>query len=227
MSEPVHLARTRESYGVWAQAYADLFGDVAVAHPLDRGLFATFADLVSSKTRSPVADLGCGPGHVTAHLASLGLSAFGIDLTPGFVELARKAHPAIRYDEGSMLDLDVRSGSLGGAVAWYSLIHAPPADVPLMLAEIARVLEPGGHLLVGLKLAARGATEPEEYDHKVVTAWRWPLDTLATLLADAGLVETVRAEREPSSGERDRQGYLLTSKTAPPPLGEGRAHLGG
>ena len=111
-----------------------------------------------------------------------------------------------------MLALDLPDGGLGGVVAWYSLIHSPPADVPLLLAEIARVLEPGGHLLVGLKLAAAGCEEPQEYDHKVVTAYRWPLAAMTALLADAGLVETARAEREAAPGERDRQGYLLARK---------------
>jgi trans-aconitate methyltransferase len=38
----------------------------------------------------PVADVGCGPGNVTAHLHTLGLTAFGVDLSPEMVGLARR-----------------------------------------------------------------------------------------------------------------------------------------
>ncbi|MFZ0120625.1 MAG: class I SAM-dependent methyltransferase [Pseudonocardiaceae bacterium] len=41
----------------------------------------------------PVADLGCGPGRLTAHLHSLGLSLLGVDLSPSMVALARRTYP--------------------------------------------------------------------------------------------------------------------------------------
>ena len=51
------------------------------AKPLDRALLAVFAELVQATGIGPVADPGCGPGRVTAHLHSLGLTAFGVDLS--------------------------------------------------------------------------------------------------------------------------------------------------
>jgi SAM-dependent methyltransferase len=48
-------------------------------------MLAAFAELVPDGL--PVADVGCGPGQVTAHLNALGLSAFGIDLPPRMVEV--------------------------------------------------------------------------------------------------------------------------------------------
>ena len=68
-----------------------LFGDELAGKPLDRALLAAFVETVSG----PVADLGCGPGHVTAHLHSLGCQAFGIDLSPEMVGVARRAYPAV------------------------------------------------------------------------------------------------------------------------------------
>ena len=52
----------------------------------------------------PVADVGCGPGHVTAHLRDSGLDAFGIDLSPVMIDVARREHPGLRFEVGSMTD---------------------------------------------------------------------------------------------------------------------------
>ena len=96
----------------------------------------------------PVADLGCGPGYVTAHLGGLGLNAFGVDLSPTMIELAREAHPDLRFEVGSMTALDIGDEALGGVLAWYSTIHTPPEELPAVLTEFHRVLAPGGHLLL-------------------------------------------------------------------------------
>ncbi|MFE9404030.1 class I SAM-dependent methyltransferase [Streptomyces sp. NPDC006530] len=56
--------------------------------------------------------MGCGTGRITAHLRELGLDVFGIDLSPGMVEVARRDHPGLRFDVGSMTDLGRRSGRL-------------------------------------------------------------------------------------------------------------------
>jgi hypothetical protein len=54
---------------------------------------------------------------VTAHLHTLGLTAFEVDLSPEMVVLARPAHPGLRFDEGSMTAPDLPDGTLGGIVA--------------------------------------------------------------------------------------------------------------
>lgn len=50
---------------------------------------------------------------------------FGIDLSPQMVVVARQEHPGLRFEEGSMLALDLRDASLGGLLARYSTIHIP------------------------------------------------------------------------------------------------------
>ncbi|WP_067451921.1 class I SAM-dependent methyltransferase [Actinomadura macra] len=207
-------ADTRTAYDAVADLYAELFGDARKSHPLDRGLIAAFAELAGD----PVADLGCGPGHLTAHLTALGRTAFGIDLSPAMITLARRAHPALRFDEGSMTALDLPDGSLGGVLAWYSTIHTPPERLPDVLAEIHRVLAPGGRLLLGT-FASPDILRP--FDHKVTLAYRWPLDHLAGLLEQAGLVVDARASREPAETERFGQGCLLARKPAAPQKDQG------
>ncbi|WP_084590043.1 class I SAM-dependent methyltransferase [Lentzea albidocapillata] len=143
--------------------------------PLERAMLAAFAELADG----PVADLGCGPGHLTAHLHSLGLDAFGLDLSPAMIALAREAHPELRFDQGSMTALDLADGVLGGILAFYSVIHMPPDELPAVFAEFFRVLAPGGHLLLGFY--AGDDPEPQEFDHKVTLAYHEPSPGLPAL----------------------------------------------
>lgn len=78
---------------------------------------ASFAETARTTGRGPVADLGCGPGRVTAHLAGLGLRAFGTGLCPKMIGLARRAHPGIPFFVGSLTALVIRDGELGGILA--------------------------------------------------------------------------------------------------------------
>jgi SAM-dependent methyltransferase len=79
---------------------------------LPRALVGVFAELV--RGHAQVVDIGCGPGHMTNLLAGLGLDAFGIDLSPEMVAVARRAHPELRFEMGSMLDLRLANASIGG-----------------------------------------------------------------------------------------------------------------
>ena len=117
MTEPSYLRATRAAYDTVAVDYAKLLRTALAAKPLDRAMLATFAELVQATGAGPVADIGCGPGRVTTHLHSLGLSTFGVDLSPSMVAVARRTHPGLRFDEGSMMALDLTDGTLGGIVA--------------------------------------------------------------------------------------------------------------
>ncbi|MEU8630534.1 class I SAM-dependent methyltransferase [Amycolatopsis sp. NPDC048633] len=195
------------AYDAVAVQYAELVRDIWDGDALDRAAWAAFADFV--RGRGPVADLGCGPGHLTAHLRSLGLDAFGVDVSPEMVSLARAALPDLRFEVGSMAALDLPDASLAGILSWYSVIHTPPAEMLGYFAEFTRTLAPGGHVLLG---CFEGASVTE-FDHKVTTAYRWPLDELMALAAAAGLVEVGRMYREATEGERPfRQGRLLLRK---------------
>ncbi|MDX3214245.1 class I SAM-dependent methyltransferase [Streptomyces sp. ME02-6991-2B] len=204
-------ASTARAYDAVAVLYAELFSDSLRSLPLDRALIAAFADCVRTDGGSTVADLGCGPGYLTAHLRDLGLEAFGVDLSPVMIGLAREAHPELRFDVGSMDALDaVADGELDGIVSWYSLIHTPPGDLPRYFQEFHRTLAPDGHLLLGFFESGGGPLDA--FDHKVTTAYRWPIDELAALAAAAGFTETGRMLREPGPDERFRRGHLLMTR---------------
>lgn len=206
-----HLATVAAAYDGVAEVYAQHFADVLDRQPLERALLSAFADLART-VPGPVADLGCGPGYATAHLHRSGLDVFGVDLSPEMIAIARRSHPQTRFEVGTMTALDLPDGLLSGALCRYSLIHTPPADIPAVLAEIHRVLAPGGHLLVGFPAADEPATAVHAYDHRVTRAYRWPPDHLAELARQAGLVEVAQLVRAPTDEERGRQAQLLARR---------------
>lgn len=207
MTESSHLAATADAYDAVAVRYAEFARDELAGLPLDRAVLAAFAELARSTGGGPVAELGCGPGRVTAHLRDLGLDVFGVDLSPVMVDLAREAHPDLRFELGSMDSLDLADGELRGIVSWYSVIHVPSQELPAYFAEFRRVLAPGGHLLLAFFEAEGGPVTA--FDHAVATAYRWPVDDLAALAGEAGFAEVGRMLREPREQERYRRGHLL------------------
>ncbi|MDF3304487.1 class I SAM-dependent methyltransferase [Rhodococcus sp. T2V] len=182
-----------QSYSARSQEYTDLFGSMTSTHPSDRALVSSWAVALTG----PVLDAGCGPGQWTDFLARCGAAVSGIDLVPEFVERARTHYPSLSFDVGSFETLDVATESLGGVLSWYSLIHHGPQDIEIPLAEFARVIRPGGGLLVGF---FEGATV-ETFDHAVTTACRWPVAELGRQLVQAGF-EVIETHTRTGSGYR-------------------------
>lgn len=147
----------RTSYDTVAASYADLLRNSLDEQPVVRHLLALFAEMVHDAGGGPVADVGCGTGRVTAHLRGLGVDAFGVDLSPGMIAMAHRDHPGIRFDVGSMTDLDLADGSVTGVLAWFSIIHVPDEEVRKAFLQFHRVLGPGGVLLLGF-FAGDGTT---------------------------------------------------------------------
>ncbi|WAL69065.1 class I SAM-dependent methyltransferase [Amycolatopsis cynarae] len=194
------LSDTRLSYDTVASSYADRMRGALAGKPLLRGVLAMFAEAVLARG-GPVADLGCGPGHITAHLRDKGLDAFGIDLSPAMIEIARRDHPGLRFGVGSMTDLVLPDRSVGGVVAFFSLIHVPDEEVPVALAQFHRVLRPGGVVLLGFHVGDEYRLKTEGYGGhpmKVRVHWR-PVDRMAAWVRDAGLVVDARVVLEPDA----------------------------
>ena len=208
------LADTRTSYNTVAVSYADQVRDLLDQLPYERALLALFADQVRSTGGGPVADVGCGPGRITAHLHERGVDAFGIDLSPAMVEVARRDHPALRFEVGSMTDLDLADASLAGLVAWYSLIHVPDEEIGPVLAHFRRVLRPGGLLLVSFHVGDESRLKTEGYGGhpmKVHVHRRRP-GRVADWLDDAGFA--VEAQMTLGSAE-SRLGGIIFARRRP------------
>ncbi|NJQ15742.1 class I SAM-dependent methyltransferase [Streptomyces bohaiensis] len=205
-----HQDETGAAYDGVVARYAAAFANGLEHQPFSRNMIGTFAELVRETGSLRTADLGCGPGHLTDMLAGLGLDAFGLDLSPGMLAHARRAHPKRRFAQARMESLPLADGTLGGALAHYSMIHTPPSELPGLLAEQARVLAAGGLLLASF--FATEEPEPVRFDHKVTPAYSWPVERLAELTAEAGLFVVAKLIHDPQSERGFLDAHILARR---------------
>ncbi|MFT3877350.1 MAG: class I SAM-dependent methyltransferase [Propioniciclava sp.] len=189
----------RASYGARAREYIDALGNIDHADASDLALIETWARGLNG----PVLDVGCGPGQWTHFLTGLGIETEGVDPVPQFIASAKTTYPGERYRLGRAESLGVADGSLGGILAWYSLIHTEPEKIGTALTEFARTIRPGGGLALGFFTGPRLVP----FAHAVTTAYSWPLDLLTTKVEDAGFVIT-HTESRPLSPTRTHGAIL-------------------
>ena len=191
MSEPEFLGAVRESYDAVAGPYAERVPDVPGMEPLSRATLTAFAELVGD--RGPVADLGCGPGRMTNFLSQLGVDAFGIDLSPKMIEQAKKAYPELRFEVGSMGELDLPDGELAGVLAYFSTHHSPSEYRAIIFGEFHRVLAPGGHLMLGTHIGDHEVIQGRQGYGGVPVSYQshmLPAERIAEMLEVAGFAIT-------------------------------------
>ena len=188
------LSDTRRSYDTDASGYADKVRGLLDGSPFLRASLTAFAELVHDADGGPVADVGCGPGYVTRHLNDLGVDAFGIDLSPEMIAIARRDHPDLRFEVGTMTALDLADNSVSGVLAFWSVIHVPDDEVPGVFEQFRRVLRPGGPVLVGFHVGEETRHTTEGYSGRPidVESHRRRPDQVARWLRGAGF--TIEAE---------------------------------
>lgn len=137
--------------------------------------------------RSPVLDLGCGDGILLSLLKEAGETGTGVDLDPAAVDAGRaRGFDITRSD---VLDFmgGAGAGMYGAVVASHVLEHLPPSRVPGILADCARILRPGGLLVL---------LTPNPRNIGVITRTFWgdlghvrpySLDLVVRLVGEAGL----------------------------------------
>ncbi len=114
----------------------------------------------------PVLDLACGPGFVAGAAAGRGAAPVGLDFSAAMLTLARRAHPALRFEEGDAEALPFADGSFDAVVSNFGVHHVP--DPARAVSEARRVLRPGG------RMAFTSWAAPEEN-----IAWRLLFDAIA------------------------------------------------
>jgi ubiquinone/menaquinone biosynthesis C-methylase UbiE len=210
-----HREAARAFYDASAERYVQFTGteiSLATEGPVDQSLLMAFIELTKMSGLTRAADVGCGPGRVAAFMAAGGLDPIGVDVSPAMLEIARKAHPALHFEEGRLDKLPFDDGTLGGAVCWYSIIYTPPQLLDEAFAELKRVLAPAGCLLLGFQ-AGGGETVQQGktlgMTHSM-TAYRHNVDDVTRSLSNAGLQIYATAMREPElEHESSAQAFVI------------------
>lgn len=142
-------ARVLAGYDRVAGAYAEQFADELADKPFDRWVLDRVAELIGA---GPVADVGSGPGHTTAHLTWAGLDAVGFDLSPAMVAEAQRRFSDVEFEVGDLRNLlrPPSAPAWQAIVAWYALVHLAGSELAAALAALTRVLAPGGWLALAL-----------------------------------------------------------------------------
>ncbi|MEU3600727.1 class I SAM-dependent methyltransferase [Streptomyces sp. NPDC006798] len=127
-------------YAAWAGRYDSLPSSyIQVEEPIVHGLY----------DQGPVGtalDAACGTGRQTEALAARGYRVIGVDQSPDMLEQARRKVPDADFRQGRLEKLPVDDGSVDLAVSTLALTHLP--DLTDAVAELARVVRPGGRVIV-------------------------------------------------------------------------------
>jgi SAM-dependent methyltransferase len=154
-AEPIAEAAPRDGYAVWAACYDEPGNPIVeLEQPT---VWSMLADLPAGRAL----DAACGTGRHAAELQRAGHEVDGFDLTPEMLAIARAAVPGARFAEGELLAVPFDDGSFDVVVCGLALAHV--ARMPDAIAELARVLAPGGRVVLSVLhpfLAALGWHAP-------------------------------------------------------------------
>ncbi len=171
-----------QAYGARAADLADMLGTVVSSHDPDRRVIEPWAESVSGR----ILDVGAGTGRWSGHLASLGHNVQGLEPVDQFIEIARRNHPTVVFRHASLADLAGSGERWSGILAWYSLIHLGPDELPTALATLRELLEQDGSLLVSFF----SGPSIQAFRHPATTAYRWPMKDMVRAIERSGLEVT-------------------------------------
>jgi len=184
-----------------ADRYLHLFRYEFETKPYDLEVLKTFASSLSSG--SYVCDAGCGPcAHVTRILSDHYLKVVGIDISPRCVLLAQQEQPCLKFEVMNMENMVFADGELDGLVAYYALHYQPKSTMNSIVREFARVLRPGGRVLVVAKQGKGEGwiSDPLGSGKEIFWSALQP-EELQSLFLENGFVSANCTMREPLSDE--------------------------
>lgn len=211
-SAPAWIARTGDK------------GDFARAFVLDKIML----ERATSHNPANALDIGCGEGRFCRMLAQNGIATTGIDPVQPMIKEAQRLHSDGTYTLGYAEQLEIPDESFDLVVSYLALIDID--DVEAAIAEMARVLRPGGHALVANLTGFSTSSAPHgkktcgetgetfrplgtyleerrdwfEWDGVRIRNWHRPLSRYMKLFLAAGLTLTYFDEPAPHSGPADR-----------------------
>lgn len=172
------FARVVEAYASPSTDIEGLLGTSIASDDPDRRVIEPWAEAVAGR----ILDVGSGTGRWTGHLAARGHAIEGLEPVERLIGQAEKTFPAVVFHHGSIDDLTGSEMRWGGILAWYSLIHLGPRELPQALAVLRSVLAENGSLLMSFF----SGLWQEAFDHPVTTAYRWPLADLVGIVTESG-----------------------------------------
>jgi 2-polyprenyl-6-hydroxyphenyl methylase / 3-demethylubiquinone-9 3-methyltransferase len=144
---PARYSIDNEYYEAIDELWWDPTGPAAILHAINRPRVGFYLRQLGDLHGRLVLDAGCGGGLVARELAAAGATVVGLDRSLGSLGVARRAAGtvgAFRPVQGRMERLPFADGTFHAVVAADVLEHVP--DLPAAVAELARVLAPGGRL---------------------------------------------------------------------------------
>jgi len=192
-------------WGESAQAWiADMErGDFSREFVLD----APMLQRIRERTFERALDVGCGEGRFCRMVHDLGIAVIGVDPTHALIERARELDPAGDYREGRAEALAFPANSFDLVISYLTLIDIDDADAGI--AEMARVLRPGGTLLIA-NLASSSTAEGAYFDERAqwvewrgihIRNWHRPLSRYVESCLAHGLQLRHLLEPEPTGGD--------------------------
>ena len=126
-------------YHLWSQTYDSPLRLFPVEEPVVRSLL---------KPLRPchVLDAACGTGRHAEWLAAQGHDVVGVDVSPAMLARARAKIPSGRFEQGDLTALPQPDASVDAVLCTLALVHV--ADLRPALAEFARVVRPGGRIVI-------------------------------------------------------------------------------
>ncbi|KRE81895.1 class I SAM-dependent DNA methyltransferase [Arthrobacter sp. Soil763] len=213
MTIPGKLSDIGSAYDTVAESYASALPDTSFEAAEDMAMIEEFTARVRSTPGRRVIDAGCGTGRMSAHLTAAGLDVTGVDLSPGMVRAARRMHPRLSFTVGELASLPASDGSADGILAWYSIIHSSPAELPGISREFRRALHPGGLALIAFQAGSGSRTMQRPYGHDVeLRAELHAPEDVARGFTDLGFSLEAQLVRAARDGERYPQAALLLRK---------------
>jgi ubiquinone/menaquinone biosynthesis C-methylase UbiE len=199
-----HLQRTQNEFTRQAKQFASSPSITAAE------LTARFVDAVATGPDTTILDVACGPGIVTVGLAAKARAVVAFDLTPEMLlqardRCAKAGLTNVRFEQGSATALPFPDDSFDGVVTRLSMHHF---DAPrLVLAEMFRVLKPGGTFVLADVISSADAAESEL--HNAIEVLRdpshvrmLPVTEFISMIADAGIaIETQSTWDQPRKFE--------------------------
>jgi demethylmenaquinone methyltransferase/2-methoxy-6-polyprenyl-1,4-benzoquinol methylase len=166
-------------------------------------------DLARVGPGSKALDVATGTGDLAIELASRGAEVTGSDFSQGMLDVARRKAPNLRWEHGNALELPYEDAAFDAATVGFGARNF--SDLPRGLHEMARVVRPGGRVVVLeittpqkpplstffslwfdriVPMLGKLAKEPEAYTYLPNSVKRFPgPQELGSMLADAGLVD--------------------------------------